>query len=337
MDLKDFIAKNGGEYFPISDPLPLIFKPPKMFRKEDLFIWEEIINVLRKESMPQYAGIINDACVQGDKGFIKAKGIFLNDFGTVIGNFSKIHDIEDKVCVSLVAEDAGKNYWHWIQTSLGKLSIIQNVTSFDKCIFIINSFNNNFVKSSLLAMGIESKNCVELVDRSVQCKKLIVSSKLYDGDAKSLLYLRERLRKKDTESKRVYISRLGATMRRIENEDEVFEVLRKMGFTFVRCEKMSFNEQVNLFSNADFIVGAHGAGMTNALFAKNNAKILEIRNRDYQGLCYYKMCNNLGMGYYNLYGTGHYVKKIEEFGTNIVGNIKVDIKDLVGTLEMMGA
>jgi len=337
MNLKDYITKYGGEYIPIRDPQPLVFKLPNMAQKEDMFIWEIIINVLRKESRPLYSGLINNAWVCGDKGLIKANDIYLDDFGTTAEQFNTVADIKGKTCISLVDEWAGSNYWHWVQTSLARLSLVQNM-DLSKCVLIVNSFQNNFVKDSLLAMGIDLKNCVELRGGKVFCEKLVVTSKIRDGEASSLSYLRSKLIDTDETSKgnRVYISRNKSFSRKIENEKEVFGILKDKGFILVSCEDMTFRDQVKLFSNADFVVGPHGAGMTNALFVRKNAKILEIRNRDYPGLCYYRMCNNLGIEYYNLYGVGHHVTKLEEFTTNLQGNIKVDIGELVKTLELMG-
>ena len=42
-------------------------------------------------------------------------------------------------------------------------------------------------------------------------------------------------------------------------------------------EKLSIDEQVELFRTASHVIGAHGAGLTNVLFAPSNLKILEIR------------------------------------------------------------
>ena len=40
---------------------------------------------------------------------------------------------------------------------------------------------------------------------------------------------------------------------------------------------MSIREQVELFSSTSHVIGAHGAGLTNVIFAPFDVKILEIR------------------------------------------------------------
>jgi len=39
---------------------------------------------------------------------------------------------------------------------------------------------------------------------------------------------------------------------------------------------MSVLEQIELFSNADVVIGTHGAGLANILFCKPNTKVIEI-------------------------------------------------------------
>ncbi|MCX5946744.1 MAG: glycosyltransferase family 61 protein [Cyanobacteria bacterium] len=75
--------------------------------------------------------------------------------------------------------------------------------------------------------------------------------------------------------KRVYISRSDSSFRRIINEQEILDLLLPHGFTSLALSKLDFSTQVSIFNNAEIIVGAHGAGLTNVIFAKH-ASILEI-------------------------------------------------------------
>ena len=54
-------------------------------------------------------------------------------------------------------------------------------------------------------------------------------------------------------------------------------LLRKHNFRKVYLEKMTIMEQVELFRTASHVIAAHGAGLTNVLFAPSEARILEIR------------------------------------------------------------
>ena len=77
--------------------------------------------------------------------------------------------------------------------------------------------------------------------------------------------------------KQIYVSRKLAVKRHLVNEQEFLGLLKKHKFCKVYLEKMSVREQIELFRSASHVIAAHGAGLTNILFAPADVKILEIR------------------------------------------------------------
>jgi tetratricopeptide (TPR) repeat protein/capsular polysaccharide biosynthesis protein len=74
---------------------------------------------------------------------------------------------------------------------------------------------------------------------------------------------------------RLYVSRLHQTQfRRMENEREIEDLLRRRGFEVIYPEQLSFAEQVRLFSEASVLAGAGGSNMINCIFAPRGAQIL---------------------------------------------------------------
>ena len=74
---------------------------------------------------------------------------------------------------------------------------------------------------------------------------------------------------------RLYVSRLHQTQfRRMENEREIEDLLRRRGFEVIYPEQLSFAEQVRLFSQASVLAGAGGSNMINCIFAPRGAQIL---------------------------------------------------------------
>ena len=49
-------------------------------------------------------------------------------------------------------------------------------------------------------------------------------------------------------------------------------------FVSVKLHEIKFIEQVDLFYNADCIVGLHGAGFANTVFCKPRTKVIEFRS-----------------------------------------------------------
>lgn len=62
--------------------------------------------------------------------------------------------------------------------------------------------------------------------------------------------------------------------KRIYNEKEVFEFFEKQGFIGVYLDQLTLSEQINLFKNAEFIVGPSGASWVNIIFSKSSTKAI---------------------------------------------------------------
>lgn len=76
--------------------------------------------------------------------------------------------------------------------------------------------------------------------------------------------------------KRIFISRKDSPKRAMVNEQEVSAILRERGFEEVILSDLNFSDQIKLFAGAKFVVGAHGAGLTNIGFCKPGAHVLEL-------------------------------------------------------------
>ncbi|CAI3937096.1 Capsular polysaccharide biosynthesis protein [Commensalibacter communis] len=85
---------------------------------------------------------------------------------------------------------------------------------------------------------------------------------------------------------RFYIDRRAASNRMLHNEDELVEVLEQHGFAIIQLEHLTFDEQAHLFANADYIIGAHGAGLANMVFCKQGTKIIELMPHTLVRWCY---------------------------------------------------
>ncbi len=78
----------------------------------------------------------------------------------------------------------------------------------------------------------------------------------------------------------VVISRAGAVQRNVANEEEVAEAIRQAlpqaRVVLQRMEELDFQAQVDLASRTSLLVGAHGAGLTHALFLPRHGALLEL-------------------------------------------------------------
>jgi capsular polysaccharide biosynthesis protein len=60
------------------------------------------------------------------------------------------------------------------------------------------------------------------------------------------------------------------------NEDALRDFLQREGFTVVIPGELPFADQVKLFAQAGVIVGIHGAGLTNLLWAPPGCTVIEL-------------------------------------------------------------
>lgn len=81
--------------------------------------------------------------------------------------------------------------------------------------------------------------------------------------------------------KRIFISRKKCQHRSF-NEDEVFAILRPLGFQQVFPEDYTFAQQLAMFNDAEWVIGGSGAALTNLLFIQPKCKVICLfRNSNY--------------------------------------------------------
>jgi len=128
--------------------------------------------------------------------------------------------------------------------------------------------------------------------------------------------------KKHNPNKKIYISRQKSRYRKINNENQVQELLKKYNYEIHYFEDYSFQKQIELMQQTSSLIGLHGAGLTNMLFMNPNTKILEIRNQeDKHNNCYFSLASDLEIDYYYLLSKG------DSSETHTV-NVDVDIEKL---------
>jgi capsular polysaccharide biosynthesis protein len=97
--------------------------------------------------------------------------------------------------------------------------------------------------------------------------------------------------------RRIYIDRRGAASRRLVNEDDLVQALGRLGFAAVKLEALSVDEQIALFSNADIVVGPHGAGLCNIVFAKPGCRLVELHMDSWIHWCFRHLAAVAGVDY----------------------------------------
>ena len=212
----------------------------------------------------------------------------------------------DGNCLSLVQPLSG-NYFHWLTESLAMLARMEPyIAGIDHV--IVPQVLQSQQRESLLLAGIPAHRLVALPPGEI-----ILCERLYGLTFRSgwllsqqeMLWLRhtflgqEPLRPEspDAGGRRIYVSRADATSRRVLNEPALMELLASYGFQSVRCSDLSCAEQAQCFYGADMIVSLHGAALTNLLFCRAGAHVLEIFPPRWSPLCFFGLSQLVGCRY----------------------------------------
>lgn len=129
---------------------------------------------------------------------------------------------------------------------------------------------------------------------------------------------------------RIFISRIATQrgqLRCILNEDELFTILQKYGFQRYVLDNLSIEEQIELFYDAEFVIGAHGAGLTNIIFSEK-IKVLELFPAAFMIPHYYYLSKSLKHTYQ--YWCGSEKGRDRNFTVN-----SLEISEIIESLEQL--
>jgi len=208
-----------------------------------------------------------------------------------------------------IPDNGAFNYYHFIFYCLGNVAAIPDCEKVKK-IYVPFHTNNTFILPMLMILFPEA----EIIDTKHNkiTDKIDFTPDGKDSEKKeNLLFLRNKFLPyvgiKKPEYNRVYISRRRNTespghpnisARHIYNEKEMMDKLKQLGFVEVLLEDLHFFDHINIFYHAEIVLAAHGAALTNAIFAGENTNIVEIMNinRTY----FHSICNELNIPYHHV-------------------------------------
>jgi capsular polysaccharide biosynthesis protein len=75
---------------------------------------------------------------------------------------------------------------------------------------------------------------------------------------------------------KIYIRRENSNYRKILNEADLIEKLRKQDFEIINPQHFEILDQMKIFSNAEIIISPHGSNLSNIIFSNKGTKIIEI-------------------------------------------------------------
>jgi capsular polysaccharide biosynthesis protein len=305
----------------VSPPLNLSEHDRSLFSKHLSYVLPNLKIKYLKEAFVTASGLV---C--GKKGLIKecyhysAPGEYesrLNEashyYHQAIDSPEKLITLDDDETYLLVHHTWQGNYFHWMTETLLRVWMVAADT--EKMVLLLPP------KSSLSPFAIPSfepfkfKNVFHipsghsLLVRSLCMPQHKPLTHTYIPEALANIrdtLLRHYANAPESQlnvSERIYVSRSRSGKRKVINEEEVVAVMRAYGFDIIYNEDLTLIQQIWLYAKARYLIGIHGAGLTNMMFMPPGSVVLEFIKRHIDGadqpsLVFWSMANALKHKYY---------------------------------------
>jgi capsular polysaccharide biosynthesis protein len=232
------------------------------------------------------------------------------DLGAIAPRLAKAAEGADPVAL---ISGPRSGYWHWWVDTLSRIWLLEEVGGeVGSLPLAFGPMEFDFQPESVEALGIGHR--IRQVEPGVTrfpavtyATSIAAGASRYPSPrlADYARWLQERLGLGRTGGgRRLFVSRGDAGWRRVANEDELAGVLEERGFEIVECARLPLARQIELFAEAEIVVGPHGGGMTNLLFSPPGTKVLELFSvTAAQGDSNYRViASHLGQPYARLLG-----------------------------------
>jgi len=211
------------------------------------------------------------------------------------------------------------NYGHWMLDIIPKMILTEehkDLKSFD-AIYLPN-IKKQFQIDSLKYFDIDFNKVIDgSVIRHIYANQITIPEHPYwrlnefqidtvgniDSDIVNKIRLKF-LNKPNTNKKKrkLFIDRSDSNFlhSQIENYSEISSLLKKYNFDKIKLSNLTFEEQITYFSEAEIIVGAHGAGFCNLIFCPPKTKVIELTSHDYKCDVFRNISKINNLNYFNL-------------------------------------
>jgi hypothetical protein len=196
------------------------------------------------------------------------------------------------------------NYYHWMVETVPKIHYLRAFEAEQEPVtLLIPADAPPFVDETLDLLGWSESRVVRANHGIYQVSELLIPS-FPDRRPAGFEWLRKEILESAPDripesGKNIYVSRANGVERRVVNENEVMDVLSEFNFKRYLLEERSLAYNARLFADADIVVGPHGAGLTDIIFAEDCTLIELFGEKIKQS--YEDLSDALDVGYEPMY------------------------------------
>jgi hypothetical protein len=198
------------------------------------------------------------------------------------------------------------NYYHWTLQAVPRFHLISKIVDpggIDH--WIVPATLPAYVQEWLHLLKIPPEKWIHASPGAIACERLIASS--IPGPNRWIPeWAIEFLRAKTlpniegkTETPRIfYLSRNEKDKRRILNRKAFQQLMEDHAIPSMELDGKTVLEQAELFNRADLIISLHGAALTNLIYCKPGATLIEILPKNLTVPCYFKLLQTLKLKHF---------------------------------------
>jgi hypothetical protein len=278
-----------------------------------------------------FQGALMDGDFRGlftSEGFLPGTGYLVSDEDMKGIEISRelVRKVSAVPPVIVGCNTAHRNYFHWVTQALPAIDWCSKRNGPGAVVALPPL--NAWQKESIMLLGHDELNIVTIED----CSKLyefeyleycnILSGQASFSLSRTVSDTYSRLRQKICNSplatRKIYVGRTDAEARRMRNEAELIEHLRKLDFEIVVPGNLSVAEQIQVFGEAALVVGPHGAGMTNIAFCKPGTIVYELLPSHYGNACFCNLARICDLAYWadSFESDGHGLPNLRDWESN---------------------
>jgi capsular polysaccharide biosynthesis protein len=182
------------------------------------------------------------------------------------------------------------NYYHFLLNALPRVDVLRRSGRLAEADRILVSGAVTPWLSEVMAMvGVPVDRLIGTAQHPIiRCRTLIAPSLILDPfiiPQRAVRWLRDEILPHvpwDGKARRLFVDRSDASSRRVNNLDELRPILDRFGVEVVRLGGWSLLDQARLFQQAELVITSHGAALTNIIFCRPGARVVQLMPDDMQ-------------------------------------------------------